>query len=88
MQKCKIDRDTCCGYNKKTKTCHSIENCKYKISIYEEDKKVIESIKNIMEYCGGRKIECEDCILGPKSGNFCNEYLNRTPEDWDLRIIK
>ena len=54
----------------------------------EEGKKVIESIKNIMEYCGSRNIECEDCILGPKSGNFCNEYLNRIPEDWDLRIIK
>ena len=28
-----------------------------------EDKKVIESIKNIMEYCGSRKIECEDWDL-------------------------
>lgn len=52
------------------------------------DDKIIESIKNIKEYCASKNIECEGCILGPKSGNFCNEYLRDTPEDWDLKLIK
>lgn len=37
MQKCKINKENCCGYNKKTKTCHSIENCQYKIIVSKSD---------------------------------------------------
>ena len=53
-----------------------------------EDNKVIESIKNIMDYCGKRWGDWSDCILGPEHGNFCNTYFMKTSEDWDLRIIK
>ena len=54
----------------------------------EEDKKVIESIKNIMEYCGGREFNCTNCILNPKNGDFCNKYFFQIPEDWDLKNDK
>ena len=50
--------------------------------------KAKESIKNIMDYCGNRKVDCSDCILGPEHGNFCNTHFMKTSEDWDLRIIK
>ena len=37
IQKCKIDNEDCCGYSKETKTCISLENCKYKQNRIERE---------------------------------------------------
>ena len=54
IQKCKIDNEDCCGYSKETKTCISLENCKYK-----QNRIVCESDKGLEKQLNGCKELCE-----------------------------
>ena len=46
MQKCEINDDKCLGFNKENKTCHSIENCPYKVE--RMDKR--EGLQDIFDF--------------------------------------
>ena len=51
IQKCKIDNEDCCGYSKETKTCISLENCKYKQNriVCEELCEMLKKRKDFLE---------------------------------------
>ena len=61
MQKCKVNKTTCCGYNKGTKECNSIENCKHKV-VYMDKEEAEEIIKKIKEECD-KHDRCNDCAF-------------------------
>lgn len=53
IQKCGIDKEDCCGYSEKTKTCISIENCRYKQYriVCESDKGLEKQLNDFKELC-------------------------------------
>ena len=59
MQKCKINKLSCCGCDKKTSECYSIENCKYKV-VYMDKEEVEGIMKKIKEECD-KHDRCNDC---------------------------
>ena len=61
MQKCKINKTTCCGYNKETKECNSIENCQHKV-VYMDKEEAEGIIKKIKEECDKHN-RCNDCVF-------------------------
>ena len=48
MQKCKINKLSCFGCDKKTGECYSIENCQHKV-VYMDKEEAEEIIKKIKE---------------------------------------
>ena len=65
MQKCKINKTTCCGYNKETKECNSIENCQHKV-VYMDKEEAEEIMKKIKEEC-----DKHDSFNGCDFANMC-----------------
>ena len=61
MQKCKVNKTTCCGYNKETKECNSIENCKHKV-VYMDKEEAEEIMKKIKEECD-KHDSCNGCAF-------------------------
>lgn len=61
MQKCKTNKATCCGYNKETKECNSIENCQHKV-VYMDKEEAKEIVKKIKEECD-KHDRCNDCAF-------------------------
>ena len=66
MQKCKVNKTTCCGYNKETKECNSIENCQHKV-VYMDKEEAEEIMKKIKEECD-KHDSCNGCAFA----NICN----------------
>ena len=61
MQKCKINKLSCFGCDKKTGECNSIENCKYKV-VYMDKEEAEGIIKKIKEECDKHN-RCNDCVF-------------------------
>ena len=76
MQKCKVNKTTCCGYNKETKECNSIENCQHKVT-YMSQTEADTIVTEIRAECTKHE-ECSDCAFN----EFCetlqkgNEKIN------------
>ena len=65
MQKCKINKLSCFGCDKKTGECYSIENCKYKV-VYMDKEEADTIVKEIRAECTKHE-ECSDCAFN----EFC-----------------
>ena len=61
MQKCKINKLSCCGCDKNTSECYSIENCQHKV-VYMDKEEAEEIIKEIKEECDKHN-SCNDCAF-------------------------
>ena len=76
MQKCKINKLSCFGCDKKTGECYSIENCQHKV-VYMDKEEADTIVKEIRVECTKHE-ECSDCAFN----KFCktlqkgNEKIN------------
>ena len=72
MQKCKINKTTCLGYNKRTEECCGIENCKHKVE-HMDKKEAIKIAKRIKEECNNNEIccYCAFCVTDEYWGDLC-----------------
>lgn len=59
MQKCKINKLSCCGCDKKTSECYSIENCQHKV-VCMNKLEALEIMEKIKDECSKHE-QCDDC---------------------------
>ncbi len=85
MQKCKINKLSCCGYNKETKECNSIENCKEQIECMEKEE-VINIIRDIQRECNNF-LTCNKCGFYNKKKERCVLKFMYTPIEIELEDL-